>query len=276
MWESLDAVDDAGHRVSEDLAGTAGRLAWVLDGASSVFPERDRVTAEDASDSRWLVEQIAKHLEGLAGEEVPLTAQVAQAIERTAGDARRDCRRKIPEVPPSAALGVVRQVGRSTEYLLLADISIVLRRTGGCIEKTDHRVDLVNEPARVAMGAALEVPGATFATAIQHTRTYLAEARRTGMNKPDGYWVASVDRTATEHAQVGAVDDVEEVLLASDGFMRAVHLFGLCTLDDLFSTPLPEIAAAVRAAEAADPDTRKYPRWSVRDDICAHRLVWHD
>ncbi len=276
MWECLDAADDAGNRarVSEDLAGTAGRLAWVLDGAASVFPERDKVTA-DESDAHWLVERLAKHLEGLAGEKVPLTALVAQAIERTAADADRDWLR-TPDVPPSAALGVVRRSGRSTEFFVLADVSVVLRTPEGCVEMSDHRVDVVNEPARVAMADVLGSPEATFQTAIEHTRPFLAEARRHGMNKSGKYWVASVEPAAAAHAEVGAVDDVQEVVRASDGFMRAVHLFGLCTLDDLFSRSLEEIAAAVRAAEEADPDTRRFPRWSVRDDIRAQRLVWHD
>lgn len=276
MWECLDAADVAGNRarVSEDLAGTAGRLAWVLDGAASVFPERDKVTT-DQSDAHWLVERLAKHLEGLAGEKVPLAALVAQAIERTAADADRDWLKR-PDVPPSAALGVVRQAGRSTEYLVLADVSVVLRTSEGCFEVSDHKVDVVNEPARVAMAEVLQAPEATFTTAIEHTRPFLAEARRKGMNRRGGYWVASIEAAAVEHAKVGAVDDVEEVLLASDGFMRSVHLFGLCTLEDLFSASLKEVAAEVRAAEEADPETRGFARWSVRDDICAQRLLWRD
>jgi len=276
MWECLDAVDEAGNSASEDLSGTAGRLAWVLDGASSVFPVRDKVTAEDSSDARWLVERIAKHLEGLAGEKGPLRSLVAQAIQRTAADAGREWITEAVDVPPSAALGVVRQVGRSTEYLLLADVSIVMRTHGGYVELIDHRVDVVNEPARVAMAEKLALPEATFATAIEHTRPFLADARRTGMNRDGGYWVASVDKAAVDHAVVGVVDGVQEIVLASDGFMRGVHLFGLFTLEDLFSKPLPEMAAAVREQERADPDTRTFPRWSVRDDICARRLVWHD
>jgi hypothetical protein len=127
------------------------------------------------------------------------------------------------------------------------------------------------------MIAGLQKEGATYESVHEKTRPLLAEARRRGMNREGGYWVASIDEAAVDHALTGALDGVYEVILATDGFMRAVHLFKLVDkVDNLFERDLTELAREVRRAEAADPHTRDFPRWSVSDDICARRLRWDD
>jgi hypothetical protein len=275
MWECQDAVDEAGNGCFEDRAGVKDTLAWVLDGASSVFPER--ITGPGfKSDAAWLVDQLAHHLDDVAGDDVPLEKLVSIAIERTAAVAQTAWS-AVPEVPPSAALGVIRRRGVRTEFLVLADVSVILRTDAGAVELIDRRVDRINRRAQDQMDRAVLRAGATFESVRQVTQPLLHEARRQGMNQEGGYWVASTDPAAVDHAYTGAIDGVREAILASDGFMRAVHLFGLVDdVADLFRCDMVDLAAAIRVAERADPDTREYPRWSVSDDICARRLVWSD
>jgi hypothetical protein len=181
----------------------------------------------------------------------------------------------VPEVPPSAALGVVRHTGAGTEYLVLADVSVVLHTDQGVFEFTDQ-VDDHNNGARAVMAEALDA-GKSFPEAKAITKPHLAERRRSAMNREGGYWVASIDEAAAAHAVTDVVPGVREVVLASDGFMRALHLFGLVPqVGALFERNLAELAEAVRKAEHDDPETRAYPRWTVSDDICARRLRWVD
>jgi hypothetical protein len=271
MWKSMDEVDLPGNGCFEDRAGMSGSLAWVLDGASAVSDDGPITTAE--SDALWMVEHIDHHLKQLADEDLPLADIVAMAIESTKSDSAEWT--ATPEFPPSAALGLVRRKGPKTEFLVLADISVIMRTDRGVHLFIDRRVDEHNRAAQEAMKAALVSPAATLADARERARPLLADVRRQAMNKDGGYWVASTDRNAVDHALVGAVDGVTELILASDGFMRGVELFGLVQrVDDLFDCDFRKLAKQIRAAEDADPDTRDHSRWSKSDDICARKLRW--
>lgn len=272
MWKVLDEVDEAGNGCFEDRAGISGGLAWVLDGASAVSDDGPITTAK--SDAQWMVKHIDRHLTQLADKDLPLAKIVAGAIECTALDAKRDWTSE-PTFPPSAALGVVRRVGPTTEFLVLADISVIMRTEFGVFQFIDRRVDEHNRAAQDAMKAALVSPTATLADARERARPLLADVRRLAMNQEGGYWVASIDRDAVDHALIGSLYGVTELILASDGFMRAIELFGLVeSVDDLFDCDFRKLAKQIRAAEDADPDTRDHARWSKSDDICARKLRW--
>ena len=271
MWNCLDAVDEAGNGCNEDRAGVSGATAWVLDGAASVFA--DRVTDHPESDAVWLVDHLTGHLTDRAGDTDQLDKVVANVIRDTAADAEQAWSPQREFALPSAAMGVVRREGPRTEFLVLADVSVIMKTPVGVYEFIDQRVDHYNRPAYDAMVEHLQRPDATFASTRECTRPLLAEARL-NMNQEGGYWVASIDDRAVGNALTGGLDGVTDVILASDGFMRAVHLFGLLPdVAALFDCDdLGEVGRAVRAAERADPDIRAYPRWSVSDDMRALRL----
>jgi hypothetical protein len=275
MWKCVDvAAEKGGPRYSEDRLGKCGSVAWVIDGASAVSEQR--VTDHESSDASWLVERLEEALQDLSGEtDLTLQQLVAKAIMHTAERAAKDWKAE-PEVPPSAALGVIRSDGHRTEYLVLADISVIFR-TGEseALEITDQRVDSANTEARSAMTALLD-EGLSIEEARRATMPFLARAR-SQMNKEGGYWVAARDEHAVDHALCGEVEGVSEVILASDGFMRILRPFGLIPDVGVLFTPghsLGRLAEKVRKAEHDDPETRRFPRWSVSDDLCAQRLRW--
>jgi hypothetical protein len=276
MWKCEDVVEQPGgpgSAFSEDRLGMSGAMAWVLDGASNVA--KHRVTDDRDSDASWLVRRLDHALRALSVEsDLPLTQIVGEAIARTAQQAEDEWL-GVPDVPPSAALGVIRSDGRTTEYLVLADISIILQMADGAIrEKTDARVDEFNTQARARM-KELIAAGMTLKQARQEVNPLLAQAR-SFMNKAGGYWVASLDEHAVDNAITGEEAGVRELVLATDGFMRIVEPFGLIAIEDLFvpDCSLGELARRVRQAERDDPETRQFARWSVSDDLSAKRLRW--
>jgi len=273
MWKPVDSAELEGHEPNEDLFGEEGNLAWILDGASAVSSER--VTTEQPTDAHWLVHRLNKNFTRLADSRSSLQDLVAEAIAMTAGHAAHEWS-GTAEVAPSAALGVVRHAGDHVEFLVLADVSVILLTPVGSLELSDLRVERCNEPAKRVMTGLLDA-GASFDGAYEGTRPHLAAVRRAAMNRVDGYWVASTDETAAAHALVGTMANVNEVILATDGFMRGLHLFRLVPdADALFDTNFGRLVEQIREAERADPETRKFPRWNVHDDICAHRLRWVD
>jgi hypothetical protein len=259
---------------SEDRFGTSGAMAWILDGASSVSPGLVRTARSDAD---WIVDHLDNELRALSDRPEPLKELVARALHHVALLADDEWEGARPEVPPSAALGVVRHVGDHTEFFVLADVSVILRTEAAAVWLIDRRVDEHNAAARRELEEAVLEPEITFAQISERTRPLLAEPRRSMMNKPDGYWAASIDEAAADHALTGTIDGAEEVILATDGFIRALDLFGLVSSpEQLFTSDFRALAGSIRAIERGDPDTIAYPRWSVSDDICAHRLRWVD
>jgi hypothetical protein len=275
MWQFVDGADDASGACSEDRAGVSGDVAWILDGASAVSQEQ---LSRQPSDAHRLVGQLDDELKRLAPESLPLEKLVTQAIQRTAARVAEHWPGPAPEIPASAALGIVRRTGLRTEFLLLADVSVIMATDAGVFEFSDQRVEWGNEQAQVVM-TSLVRGGASWAAARQQANPLLADRRRSAMNRPGGYWVASIDENAVQQALTGALDGVREVVLATDGFMRALRPFKLIADLPALFPPEPnfdDLVARIRAAERHDPETRNYPRWTVRDDICAQRLRWID
>jgi hypothetical protein len=91
-----------------------------------------------------------------------------------------------------------------------------------------------------------------------HDRSFaeLVTEQRRHRNHPDGFWVASTDPAAAQHALTGTVP--RGGLLDWPGFLDAIAEQGPDT-----------IIQQVRAAEASDPDGQRWPRGKRHDDASA-------
>jgi hypothetical protein len=178
---------------------------------------------------------------------------------------------------PAATVVTVRIRGGMVEHLVLCDSSLVLRETAGGIRVvTDQRIDDASRPFRRTLS---QTPN----TAPQHPAVFrdYVQGARTKKNVPGGYWVASADPAAAGQALTGSdpLADIEALLLLSDGATRLADLFGLVSwaeLTGIVSRDGPEeLIRQVRAAEAADPDARRWKRGKPVDDatvICCDQL----
>jgi hypothetical protein len=89
-------------------------------------------------------------------------------------------------------------------------------------------------------------------------------------NKIGGFWVASVDREASDEALTGTIPlhNVRAFALISDGATRLVDRFDLDSWDGLVSTLCDEgpesLLASVRIAETSDPTGQRWPRGKAR------------
>jgi hypothetical protein len=110
-----------------------------------------------------------------------------------------------------------------------------------------------------------------------HARSFaeLVTEQRRHRNHPDGFWVASTDPNAAQHALTDTVarHRLRRTAVLSDGAIRLVDRFGLPdwpTFLDLLAEQGPDaIIQQVRAAEASDPDGRRWPRGKRHDDASA-------
>ncbi|MGD8214213.1 protein phosphatase 2C domain-containing protein [Aestuariimicrobium sp. Y1814] len=177
---------------------------------------------------------------------------------------------------PSATVAAFRVVPADqptvVETLVLCDAAVLLlHRDGSALELTDRRIEatvtLVAEHRR-----ALRTQGADEAAVFEQGRA-VAEGLR---NHPDGFWVAREDPAVARHALVTRTDlaDLRAVVACSDGITRAHESLGLHTpaslAEALAWTPLDEVVAAIRAAEAQVP----HPAGKRHDDATAAVLVY--
>jgi hypothetical protein len=119
---------------------------------------------------------------------------------------------------------------------------------------------------------------------VLDTKVLLAEFRpqllaaRQSRNRPGGYGILEAAEAAKLHADYADLGSPRRTLLCTDGFYRAVdhyNLFGETELLEKSSSPggVQSVLAAVRDAEARDPDCLAWPRFKPADDAAAVALA---
>ena len=171
---------------------------------------------------------------------------------------------------PSATVAILRDRPEALDFLVLGDTTILLDEPAGIRILTDDRLEHVASGQHSAMHQ--------HATgSADHDRSFaeLVTEQRRHRNHPDGFWVASTDPAAAQHALTDTVphNGLQRGAVLSDGATRVVDRFGLLdwpTFLDVLAEQGPDaIIQQVRAAEASDPDGRRWPRGKRHDDASA-------
>lgn len=239
-------------RSNEDRFRSGDGWALVLDGAGR-YPGRDGGCVHPVT---WVVEHLADHLQEQLDvrTDVELAAATREAIRRTMTDHGPECDLSDP-LSPGAALAVVRVRDDLVEWLVLADCAVAIDRTDGDpLVVIDDRVD------RLADAPVAEA----------EVRTYDPDFVTTVRNQPHGFWVAGAVPMAADHALTGSIASsaVRQILVCSDGVSRLTERHGW-TWSDMFSRAVQDgpqaLVSAVREADAADPDPRRW-RGKLHDD----------
>jgi hypothetical protein len=142
------------------------------------------------------------------------------------------------------------------EYLVLADVTIVLDRESEPSVITDDRVAATVSDLQGRSGVGSQ----------------LMERRARYRNREGGYWVAAADPTAASHAITGDLPaaGVCRAALMTDGVACLVESFGQLDWASLVSLACDAgpsaVIGRVRAAEAGDPERQHWPRFKVSDD----------
>jgi hypothetical protein len=175
---------------------------------------------------------------------------------------------------PSATVAILQEQPDAVYCLVLGDTTILLEEPTGIRVLTDDRLEQVAAGQHSAMHQ--------HATgSADHDRSFaeLVTEQRRHRNHPDGFWVASTDPAAAQQALTDIVprEGLRRAAVLSDGATRLVDRFGLLDwpgfLDVLAEQGPDAIIRQVRAAEASDPDGRRWPRGKRHDDASAAYLV---
>lgn len=202
----------------------------------------------------WLVAQLSGHLAYLlsTGNDKTLPQLLSEAISRTTQDHAHTCDLANPN-SPSSTVTIIRQTDTTVDYIALGDSPLAL------LDIAKNICVIIDDQ-------------------VDHLPSYTYEAVATLRNSAGGFWVASTDPSAAEHAVHGSAPQqgLRQALLVSDGASRLVDRYGY-HWEDLFniakrSGPLAVIDAVHLADDHAERERlvhNKTRRGKAYDDATA-------
>lgn len=255
-----------GHigRVNEDFVGAVPGGVVLLDGAG--IPGTDSVCRHGVA---WYSHTLgATLLRQLSlGPGTDLVTVLADSIEQVSSQHRHTCDLADP-ISPQATVAIIRFVGDRVDFLVLADVFVVLDASGsGPRVITDPReVQVRRDCSAVLAGLDEGTPE------YERARLVVTDAFRARRNQPGGYWIAKDDPQAAMQAVTGSVPLTElgGAALLSNGASRVVDPYRLMewsrVLDLLREQGPKAILRRVREAEAERSSAGGVPDLRLADD----------
>lgn len=273
MYAAIATEPGDPSKPNEDWVGASPTTLVLLDGLSSP-QDTDNGCVHGTP---WYVQQLGSRLLIEAADPSrSLQDALAEAI-RQVSSLHPQCDLTRPGAP-ATTVAILRCRNDSevvVDYLVLSDALAILNTLDGIQVITDDRVESVASPARQA---ALQEP--IGSRAHRSAMNDLVAAQRPLRNHPDGYWVASSDPSAAEHALTGSLSRsyLTSAALLSDGASRLVDVFEQVTWRDALALldghgPM-QLIQQVRDAEHTDPDGRRWPRYKKSDDATILHVRW--
>ena len=144
---------------------------------------------------------------------------------------------------------------------------VLVPSESGIVRWSDERAKPFERKTLAALGAREHEPG----TMPEAVRRQIRE-NRTRLNRPDGYWVVNPRRPWAGHELTfeASVEPGAAIVLATDGFMRLVDVFGAYSDVALHAALAAgrgaELMQELRERERSDLMAGAYPRVKTHDD----------
>ncbi|WP_303754549.1 hypothetical protein [Enterococcus sp. S86.2] len=264
---------DRGNKQNEDFVYGNDTFGFILDGASGLG---DNYLA-GMSDA-----QVFSHFIGgqlitlLANEKMATSRALMQAVTSFAQNYRKELGKLTPDLWPSATFSCYRKIGTEMEFSWLGDSPITAFLNQQMRTFYDRTVPQ-NDQRIVSTFHQLLKKGETIEAAKAAVTKDLVKNRQT-KNTPNGYAILDPSPIGIARLSQKSVpaDQLEKIVITSDGFYRLVDTFNECTPHQLghFQDYGTLVAACdhLRKLEGEDAKLLTYPRFKQSDD--ASVLVW--
>lgn len=243
---------------NEDYAAADENTVVVLDGLTA------RTETGCIHGVGWYVRELANAIIDYPGLD-PRKA-LAAAIKNTADQHRNTCDLTHPATP-AAAVTIAQLTTTELRYLVLCDTTLILDTTSGITVVTDSRMTHTASAERATANTS-----PMGSPEKMRALTQMKQVELTARNTPGGYWAASSDPIAAEHAITSTIKlaDLHRAAILTDGAIRLVEPFKILSwaaLLDLLSTAGPaELLRRTRTIEEHDPAGIRWPRNKKSDD----------
>jgi hypothetical protein len=272
----IQMVTAPGGRVNDDGMFVSGNAAWIVDGATSVTPQRYCPGDGDVS---WFVQTLSSYLAQELAADCDTVIGLRRALTATRdmflgliGPARLG---SLPADLPSASLSVARIRDGSLEIANIGDCKTIVRTRAGQtrpygtsdVERYDRKLV---EFIKTQLGM-----GKNYINDIWPELLPMIRSNREMKNKPGGYWVADLSNIAATGLQEFKISmiDIDAIMMMTDGFYRAVDVYAMYTYENLIDAVRAEglqtIVEKIRQIEIEDAAGTRYPRIKLQDDATA-------
>lgn len=269
----MEQISYAGREWNEDYAFAGDKFWFVLDGATSLTPEK---YSNEESDAKWFSHAFGKFLEiALSDFSKSIAEIIKEGIDiiinkykTLAGD------KKIVDFP-SSCVAVIRKNKNKIEYFVLGDCGILYNHKNDIKDFTDNILPVldkknIDDMVKIAREKHIDV--------IEARKFVNADIlkKRLTKNTKDGYWIVCDDKAACDHAIQGElkIKKGDEFLLYSDGFSQIWDTVRIKTKSEVFEFlkqdgTLKKLYKMLYAEQESDLGCNKYPRTKMRDDATA-------
>lgn len=263
----LGGVRFSGELISLAAAGKGHDAGLIGDGFVGLADGSTPLLDSDAIDAhayaRLALERLCRH-RALAPKE--MFRQALAEGEAPPGS--------IAHRPSCAVIAFTAGEGHLLGALLGDCLGVIRRRDGRCTIARDRRLDRFDGP--VAAQMARDVAGGMSLDAAREAAGRQLLANRNEANTEGAYWLFADDPAAAEQLSLIStpLEEVEEVLLCTDGFTRLIDPFEIAPdAEELIqragSDGLAALGSELRAAETAPSSFTRFPRLDVSDDATA-------
>ncbi len=273
-----DKISLTGSKVNEDRAGQAGKLAWVIDGATDVLENR---ILPGLSDSQWFASQLDQaFMHAAMNNEIELKDIVTQTTSHIAGQFEQTALRPIskPYEQPSAAGILIRLSNEELSFFSLGDCSLIAlpgrtKTQDIILGDIDRSADEDVRKAASQIAANKDTTGEYIP--IRDELLPMLRAARGRLNCENGYGIFSITPAPEKFVKSGTINvqTDDRFLLASDGFMRLVDVYKLYSLeklgDAIMTKGIANLTNELREFEQKDLACIDYPRAKAKDDATA-------
>jgi len=272
----IDIASQGSGAVNEDRTGSAGTLAWAIDGATDLV---ETPLVGEHSDAAWLAEQTQRRLEVLQDNELDDLAELPIGLARHLADAFYEQTRRQPAAQwehPSAAAMITRTRQGALEWISLGDCALIVETPDGLKsigvggpDAGDHGV--ASTLQRIRKQHAMNSDTQRLTQMLPELR----KGRGGNLNQPGGYGVISITPPPADLIGTGTLPVAvgSHALLATDGLMRLVEIFArhdaASLLEAAKTTGLNGLLNELRSLEDADNDCQGHPRVKRSDDATA-------
>jgi Protein phosphatase 2C len=258
--------------------GGAITAAWVFDGVTGINAAS---VLDVPSEPAWFVEKAQKHLRDVVegpGDVVEVLRALVSRLEEEWAMAVQDRNVPVGFDLPAACLTLVKWVDGRWQALRLGD-SYVLSNAGALMNHPFPPSDLTDLESELKIATTARRSAGMFdmKTLRDEFRPRLLANRR-NRNAPGSYSILVPDQTSLNMPQVIEIGRPSEMLLCTDGFYRAVDIYGLLDDVELMTActrvgGVDAVLAAIRKTEAEDPTCEQYIRFKPADDATAVCLL---
>ena len=188
-------------RENEDSVDYKNQYFWIIDGATDLFNSKDSIGYSVSEVSHLISECLKQYCND--------SLSLKKIFELALDDVRK--RIKIDKCEfddysqlPTFAFIFAKLSGLKLEYIMIGDCVMIVNNQ----VITDHRVDCLFEQGKFAINSNHEVD----------KKTILQNLRKLA-NKPEGYWIGSLDKSSINHVINGSLEVTSNhIVLMTDGF----------------------------------------------------------